>query len=223
LDFHVGPRLDQTCLLNRLGQRPKLLGPKIFGSSHTEDPRVGTPLNRLSNYYKRFAGQGNAVLEKDMMEENFNFYKNDKDFANVDLVVCSYLAQTCEGFIPLNKTILFNPSQRYNIGRCQRDNWLKWNENIFKAIKRSKMIVSGMSVYELEYTAHYTGVRNQYQLFGYGGFYTDNVAYSPLREEILVGTAFSVFSFPNKGWGIKNDVFFPDQLENNVSCSDRKY
>jgi hypothetical protein len=188
LDSHVGPRLDQTCLLSHLGQKPVVVGQKIHGlSSKPEDARVGKVMDRLSNYFKQHSVQHNMVLGREAMEENFEFYKNDLEFRNVDLVVCSYLANMCEGFISLNKTILLNPSQRYSIGRCKKDNWILWNENIFRGINRSKILIGGMSIYELEYTAHYTGLRNQYQLFGYSGFYIKNVFYNPIEEDILVG------------------------------------
>jgi hypothetical protein len=121
-----------------------------------------------------------------MMEENYDFYKNDPDFANVDFVICTFLPKICEGFIPLNKTIIMCPAQRYNIGRCDKKRWKLLNKNIHRLMDKSKLVMSAMSQYDVEYMAHFTGLR-QYKLFAYGGFYAKNIIYNTTKEEILVG------------------------------------
>ena len=98
-------------------------------------------------------------LLEEAVKENFNFYKNEPEFQNVDYVICSFTAAMCEGFIPLNKTIIFNPAHRYNIGRCKNESWLKLNENYMKLKAKSKLILSAMSKYDEEYQFHFTGMR----------------------------------------------------------------
>jgi hypothetical protein len=92
----------------------------------------------------------------------------------------------CKGFIPLNKTIIFNPAHRYNLGRCKKEDWLKLNENLVALEKNNKLIASAMSKYDEQYMFHFTGRRGA-QLYAHASFYTKNVVYNPIRSEILVG------------------------------------
>lgn len=88
--------------------------------------------NRVSNYMRSHLKQGNMRLPKHELEENFNFYKDDKEFASVDFIICCFLASMCEGFLPLNKTIVLNSAHRYNIGRCEKENMDAMESEYFK-------------------------------------------------------------------------------------------
>jgi hypothetical protein len=92
----------------------------------------------------------------------------------------------CEGFIALNKTIIFNPAHRYNLGRCSEKGWQNLNENYYRLGRKNKLVVSAMSRYDAEYRAHFTGLKG-YRLYAYGGFYAKDIKYNPIRSEILVG------------------------------------
>jgi len=120
------------------------------------------------------------------VKENYEFHKNLSEFKDVDMITCAFTSSMCEGFIPLNKTIIVNPAHRYNIGRCTEKSWLKLNDNYFNLKRRSKLVVSSMSRYDAEYQAHFTGLRG-YRIYAYGGFYARNVEYNPTRNEILIG------------------------------------
>ena len=125
-------------------------------------------------------------LTENSVRQNFDFYKSDPDFADVDFVLCSFVPSVCEGFLPLNKTIIMNAAHRYNMGRCTNKTWLSLNENLFRLKAKSKLIVSAMSRYDEEYTAHFTGLR-EFRLYAYGGFYAKKVSYIVNKQEILVG------------------------------------
>ncbi len=106
-------------------------------------------------------------LNHQILKENYEFYKNSSDFKDVDMVTCAFSVSMCEAFIPLNKTIIFNPAHRYNIGRCTQKSWLKLNENYYKLKERNKLVVSSMSRYDGEYQAHFTGLRGN-RIYAYG-------------------------------------------------------
>ncbi len=106
-------------------------------------------------------------LNYNILKENFEFYKKLSDFKEVDMSICSFPVSMCEAFIPLNKTIIFNPAFRYNLARCTQKSWLNLNENYFKLKSRNKLIVASMSRYDEEYQAHFTGLRG-FRIFAYG-------------------------------------------------------
>jgi hypothetical protein len=106
-------------------------------------------------------------LTESILKENFEFYKSSKDFNEADAVICSFTSSLCEAFIPLNKTIIFNPAHRYNIGRCTRKAWTQLNENYYKLKEKSKLVVSSNSRYDGEYQAHFTGLRGN-RIYAYG-------------------------------------------------------
>jgi len=143
----------------------------------------------------------NPFLTESAMKSNYEYYKTSSDFQDVDFVICSFPASLCEPFIPLNKTIIFNPAHRYNLARCTIEKWQKLNSNYKMLRAKSKIIVSSMSKYDTEYQAHFTGIYG-YRLYGYGGFYAKGVEYNPIRPEILVG--------PSNHFGSKGVILLPE-------------
>lgn len=96
-------------------------------------------------------------------------------------------------FIPLNKTIIFNPTHRYNLARCTPAKWKKLNSNLFMLKAKSKLIISSMSKYDAEYTGYFTGLFG-HRLYSYGGYYAKGVEFNPNKNVILVGSLFSLYS-----------------------------
>jgi hypothetical protein len=185
-DFHDGPRVDLTTVLVHLGQNVILAGTKGYASPYPNFIKLANLSKNLSKYVHAFSGVDKRSSSEELVKENYEYYKNDSDFKNVDYVICSFTASLCEGFIPLNKTIIFNPAHRYNIGRCGEKEWLKLNENLMKLKSKHKLIPSAMSKYDSEYLFHFTGLKAT-KLYAYGGFYAKNVRYNPIKSEILVG------------------------------------
>jgi hypothetical protein len=128
---------------------------------------LGKISDQISQYVRSSTHLSHNELNHDVLKENFQFYKNSNDFKDVDMITCAFTASMCEGFIPLNKTIIFNPAHRYNLGRCTQNSWLKLNDNYFNLKKRNKLVVSSMSRYDAEYQAHFTGLRG-YRIYAYG-------------------------------------------------------
>ena len=182
-EVHDGPRADLTATLAYLGQRPILAGYKLSSSPYPEAIKLGKIMQQISNAVSTNAF---ATLKDNMIRENFAYYKNDAEFKDVDFVICSFYPSLCEEFIPLNKTIIFNPTHRYNLARCTREKWEKLNKNLYTLRDKSKLILSSMSKYDAEYTGYFTGMFG-YRLYAYGGYYAKNVEFNPIRSEILIG------------------------------------
>ena len=183
-EIHDGPRADFPSTLAYLGQRAILAGHKFFKSPYKEAIQLATVMTKLSDTIK--SEDEFKDLNDESIQENYVYYKNDADFKDVDFVICSFYPSLCEAFIPLNKTIIFNPAHRYNLARCSRERWTKLNENLYALRDKSKLIVSSMGRYDAEYLFHFTGLFG-YRLYAYGGFYARNVSYNPIQKEILVG------------------------------------
>ena len=114
-DFHDGPRIDLSSTLAHLGQIPILAG---FKGANTPYPKALSQVkisNHLSTFIQSYRSVSVRDLKESLVKSNFDYYKNDTDFKNVDIVICSFISSMCEGFIPLNKTIIFNPAHRYII------------------------------------------------------------------------------------------------------------
>lgn len=183
-EIHDGPRADIPSTLGHLGQISVLAGFKFNVNPYPEALKYATVMNKLSETI----GSHDAFIymNENHIKKNYEYYKNDSDFEKVDFVICSFYSSQCEAFIPLNKTIIFNPAHRYNLGRCSKERWNKLNSNLFALKKRNKLIVSAMSKYDIEYLFHFTGLLGK-RLYAYGGFYAKNIKYNPIEKEILFG------------------------------------
>ena len=188
-DLHDGPRVDIATTLVHLGFKP-ILGEsthrwKRVGGTYPEAIKLSGHSNRLSNLQKKFVTSQSKLDEASLLE-HFNFYKDDPQFNQADAVICSFPMHLCEAFIALNRTIIFNPGHRYNLGECSFQEWTKLNLNYGMLANKSKLVIAAMSKYDTEYQFHYTGLRG-YRLYGYGGYYAKNVEYKPVDKIILVG------------------------------------
>jgi hypothetical protein len=128
----------------------------------------------------------NQIMPVNSIKIVYEFYKNDDEFRDVSFVICSFYPCWCETFIPLNKTIIFNPAHRYNLARCTQSKWRKLNSNLFMLRAKSKLILSSMSKYDEEYMGYFTGLFG-FRLYSYGGYYAKGVEFNPIHKTILVG------------------------------------
>ena len=186
-DLHDGPRVDTSTVLATLGHNVIVSGLK---SNHTPHPQVfkWKRINVYDHFSKTVRAYYNSrtPLTEEMIKSNFEFYKNDDVIASIDAFYCSYPAVYCELWMPLNKTIVFLPVHRYNLGRCTKEEWdrLDVHLKMMVSMKSPKHIIGAGSVYDQEYMRHYTGL-DPLPLYSYSAFYTANNPYNPIRNEII--------------------------------------
>jgi hypothetical protein len=111
-DYHDGPRVDLSSTLAHLGQIPFLAG---FKGGKTPFPNSLTDVrisHQISNFVSNLRLTSIREIKQHEILENFEYYRNNKAFKAVDLVICSFPSSMCEAFILLNKTIHFNPAHR---------------------------------------------------------------------------------------------------------------
>lgn len=187
-DIHFGSRLDQTSVLGSLGNKVLI----TIGKRYARNPFVwkmsGMNLyERVSNVIKkqfaRVESMNNRLTEQ-MIIDDFKFYKNDPVMASVDAFICLFQPGMCEMWMPFNKSIVFIPAHRYNMGRCTIEETRRLNEhlNTLAAMEHPKHIISASSKYDLEYIRHYTGL-GVLPLYSYCIYVASNT-YAPSRDEI---------------------------------------
>ena len=187
-DLHKGCQVDTPTVLTNLGHRIIISGPTKGNPYPFVFKLKGiTQYSRQSDVLSKKYRTHSTGLNERMIKDNFEFYKNDKMFESIDAFVCSFPSSMCEMWMPFNKTIVFLPAHRYNLGRCTNESWQRLNEhlNILASMSNPKHIIGAMSVYDEQYLEHYTGLK-PLRLFSYSGFYTTNHQYAPKRLEILL-------------------------------------
>ena len=163
-DIHFATQLDQPSLLGSLGHKVQLAIAMRFNRNPFVFSMKGMHLyDRLSDVMKeRFArvGSQNERITEKMVIDNFEFYKNDSVNASVDAFMCLYQPGICELWMPFNKTIVFIPAHRYNMGRCTIERTKRLNEHLHMLVNANhpKLVISESSKYDLEYLRHYTGL-----------------------------------------------------------------
>ena len=189
-DLHDGSRLDLPSLLQSMGHKVVIAGIKQQASPfpYVFDRDGIEVYEKLSPTLKRYKAHSIALKEAEV-KENFEFYKNDEKIASVDAFICSFPASMCELWLPFNKTIIYLPAHRYNLGRCTKEEWDRLNEHIaLLAASREphpRHIIAAASVYDQEYLKHYIELE-PLPFYSFSGFYTNNNPYDPSREEILL-------------------------------------
>lgn len=88
----------------------------------------------------------------------FEAYKNDDRMSNVDLFFVSNTASLAELFMPFNRSIIINLSQRYEYGRWNHETWTHWTENLLALAKDPRSILVSNNMYDSLYTQYFTGL-----------------------------------------------------------------
>ena len=190
-DRHPGTRMDMPSVLGNLGHKVILAGHK---GTYLKHPVVGkvrgvSVHKRISDVIMTKYKTHTTRLTESMVEENFEFYKNDVQMSSVDAFLCQFPASMCELWMPFNKTIVYATAHRYNLGRCSKEEFDRLNEHLYSLVSSDNPhhIIGALSRYDEEYMRHYTGLSIA-PLYSYSGFYTAGHAYNPTRDEILVVT-----------------------------------
>jgi hypothetical protein len=180
--------------MSSLGQEVYLAG--IRGSSsyyrevfHLPGVKIYDNLSPAIHQYTHHS----FPLSDESIYSNAAFYKHDAAFENVDAFFCALPASMCELWMPFNETksILFLPSQRYNLGRCNIKSWQALNIKLQNLARMKtdvglRHVIGANNRYDYEYLYHYTGIKSLELLSSFSGFYTEKSVYRPTRNEILI-------------------------------------
>ena len=187
-DLHDGCRIDTPTVLASLGHNVTVSGFKTGGPypSVFKMKGISEYLERSKVIVEQYT-KVNTELSEKMIKENFEFYKNNEHILSTDAFICSFPASMCELWMPFNKSIVFLPAHRYNLGRCTAESWQQLNNHLqtLASMNNPHHLIGAMSIYDKEYLQHYTGLK-PLQLYSFSGFYTAGHKYDPNRSEILL-------------------------------------
>jgi hypothetical protein len=149
---------------------------------------------KLSKTIKTHVTHSDKYTDSDI-SENSQFYHSDDVVKKIDTFVCSFPASMCQLWLAMNKSIVFLPAHRYNLGRCTPEEWGKLNDDLYQmAVEPSgKHTIAAMSFYDAEYLKYYTGIK-PLLLQSFSGYYTQGNPYNSSREEFLIVTHSKSFS-----------------------------
>lgn len=188
-DLYDQTHTDVPSVLASLGQKVILAGYENINHpswNKTKRIRVHTGLSDAIKHFNKHATSTTSITEN-MMNTNFEFYKNDARMSSVDAFVCSSPSSLCQLWVPFNKTILYVPARRYNVGECTKEEFDQLTQHLYSLSHSNdpNRIITALSRYDNEYLRHYTGL-NPVPLYSYSGFYTSGHPYKPTSDEILV-------------------------------------
>ena len=187
-DLHTGPRSDLSSLLSHLGQRIILMGykgketnyPEIYEDKSVKVYERNSPT--LSRYQDHSHGLTSLAINK-----NAEFYEKDDVVRHIDAFICTFPASMCQMWLAMNKSVIFLPAHRYNLGRCTAKEWKQLDQDLFRMVQdpSDRHTIASMSRYDAEYLQYYTGIKPQL-LYSFSGYYTDYNLYNPTKKEYLI-------------------------------------
>ena len=189
-DLHTGPRADLSTLLTHLGQRMVLMGYKGNETNYPEIYKLKSVklYNRKSPTLMRYQDHTTRLTQWGITT-NTEYYAHDEVIKNIDTFICTFPASMCQMWQALNKTIIFLPAHRYNLGRCITKDWLRLNNDLKQllAAPSGRHTIAAVSRYDAEYLRYYTGIQPTL-LSSFTGYYTPVDSYHPIRKEYLIFT-----------------------------------
>jgi len=61
-----------------------------------------------------------------------NTLRLDTEVQKIDAFICTFPASMCQLWLAMNKSIVFLPAHRYNLGRCTPEDWHHLDNDLYK-------------------------------------------------------------------------------------------
>ena len=203
-DLHDGPRIQIPSVLLNMGQNYIQLGPDLCSLNEAyckrnpqrnhpnvmSLPGMATMHNSQVSPVLQWYDDVSMQMQKKWPDLIANFYKgNSLIDKKMDAVICSFPASMCQIWMKLNKTIIFLPAHRYNLGRCSANEWRTLNIYLAKLHAdpgKRRHIVGAVSRYDIEYIKYYNPNLNPTLISSHAGFYMNKYGENVNRNEILI-------------------------------------
>lgn len=150
-DLHMGTRADLTSQLMNLDQHVFLT--KLPGRG--KDLNQALMLQSTSKGKVTFSHERSPVLRSTFerlghvseaqIQDMIDWYQDKESVWQMDAFVCAFPAALCEIWMPFNKSIVFIPAHRYNIGRCSFESSNTLNRRLTWLSKDSRHVIGAMS------------------------------------------------------------------------------
>ena len=187
-DLHTGPRADLSSLLLHLGQNMVLMGTKEDETNYPEIYRHKSLkiYNNNSPILSKYRDHSDQLTQLGI-STNAQYYAHDEVMKSIDAFICTFPASMCQMWQALNKTIIFLPAHRYNLGRCTTNDWHQLNYDLkqLMADPTGRHTIAAISRYDVEYLRYYSGIQPTL-LSSFSAYYTPVDSYHPSRNEYLI-------------------------------------
>ena len=178
---------DTSLILANMNQLSVHVGPRNISEKYSKVLQT-FPQNQYFNENISYPFSEYTSLSTNINEfwssMTANSYLSDK----IDAFICNYPARMCQLWIPANKSVIFMPSHRYNLGMCGVDEWKKLNEDV-KTLSDAALdkghVIGALSRYDVEYLKYYTGIQADL-VPSYSGFYVNIDSYQPNQRQIAI-------------------------------------
>ena len=187
-DLHDGTRIDIPSIFMDLGHEVLNLGFKgKRGPYPIPLARMTYPSRKLSPVLMAYNSHSTRLSES-MVQELFEYYKDDDDILQVDAFYCQFPPAMCELFLPFNRTIIINASHRLFLGRCSQTDSQRFVEHLRKmssGVLGTRHFITANNVYDSEYTKYFTGL--DVPVIAASSYGYQYCSYAPKHPEIIVG------------------------------------
>ena len=188
-DVHDGPRTDISSILLNMNQTYVHVGPREISKNY---PRVlelpGLKFARENpSFPLKVYNDHSTYMDPSWPKINSMWYAHTS-VGHIDAFICSFPASMCQLWIPMNKSIIFMPAHRYNLGRCSVNDWRQLDNDIIHLNNLQADFghtIAAVSRYDVEYIRYYTGIKASL-VSSYSGFYMDSSLYKGDKPEILI-------------------------------------
>jgi len=228
-DLHAGPIGCQLEMLNSMNvevvAKIDFSNCVFFRNSDGRDLCAKTRGLKVLNYddWRGFSlDPSPATMRRDF----FDAYHDDKEFRDVDYVICSHPAANCELYLAFNKSMIIYNTQRIEFGRDDEYVWWRqpflgnrtarwnhWASNLRHLSRNSMHLVAANNRYDVHHMLYHTGVRAKYIPSWCGGKLEEvtNGKYDPQRPELVLtpyrlNLEFSPQAVPPHGWPPVRDI-----------------
>ena len=172
-DYHVTPINDIMSLLSPIGIRV------IDNSLSYSCKSVGTCAANLKIINK----QNGMRLTPELIDQFYNYYKNDLEMKTVSTFVCTLPVAMCEAYVAFNRSMLIIATIRYEQARPEPTKWHALNEMLLNVSKHSKSLVAANNLYDAKYIEYFTGIK-PVVIPNYCAYLLDR--YNPTRKYFLL-------------------------------------
>ena len=205
-DLDDQPKIEYSSILTNIGQRFVNVGPRTpsYNYPNMKNVQGWILANENPSYPMKVYITPYVELDPAWPEINKKHYMEDKIVNKIDAFICSFPASMCQLWEPFNKTIIFLPDHRYNLGRCSEKEWKKLDKfvnELYVSEPNSGNTIGAASRYDMEYMKYYTGISSTL-IPSFAGFYIPSDKYKPHDDN-----PFAVIS---------HSTYFIDMVHNNL-------
>ena len=98
-------------------------------------------------------------LTPELIDQFYDYYKNDLVMNTVTTFVCTLPVAMCEAFVKFNRSMLVIATIRYEQARPEVQKWHALNQMLLNINKHPKSLIAANNLYDSKYIEYFTGIK----------------------------------------------------------------